>query len=289
MEAGLRKKLIAGGKVLISALLLYFIFTKIPFKTALAEIEKALSWSLLLALLLFVVSKIIAALRLNHFFHQINVPLSEGSNLKLYLQGMFYNLFLPGGIGGDAYKGYIVQKKYDAGIKRVVASLLIDRISGMVVLLILGLLLLIYLPFLNNLWLKLSIIVAVVLGILLFRAIVAKYFDYLLPVFWKTLLYSFGVQLAQLLCVWFILKAFGISADHLAYLLVFLISSIVAVIPITIGGIGSRELVFYYGASYMGLQEEIAVSISILFFAITALVSLLGIYYHFKKPKLEEA
>lgn len=23
---------------------------------------------------------------------------------------MFYNLFLPGGIGGDAYKGYVIQK-----------------------------------------------------------------------------------------------------------------------------------------------------------------------------------
>ena len=31
---------------------------------------------------------------------------------------MFYNLFLPGGIGGDAYKGYVIQKKYKPAPKK---------------------------------------------------------------------------------------------------------------------------------------------------------------------------
>jgi hypothetical protein len=59
------------------------------------------------------------------------------------------------------------------------------------------------------------------------------------------------------------------------------------VIPLTIGGIGSRELTFFYGASLLELNENTSVSVSILFFLITAAVSLMGIYYVFEKIDLE--
>jgi uncharacterized membrane protein YbhN (UPF0104 family) len=76
--------------------------------------------------------------------------------------------------------------------------------------------------------------------------------------------------------------------DHtLAYIFIFLVSSVVAVLPLTLGGIGSRELVFLYGALWFGLEESSSVSVSMLFFFITALVSLSGIIYHFKKPRLK--
>jgi uncharacterized membrane protein YbhN (UPF0104 family) len=94
------------------------------------------------------------------------------------------------------------------------------------------------------------------------------------------------VQIAQLACAYMILRALGIDANVFAYLLLFLLSSIVAVLPITLGGIGSRELVFYYGAQTMELQEGSALGVSMLFFGITALVSLTGITYHFRKPTL---
>src|SRR5690606_17100394 len=97
---------------------------------------KAGPLQLFFALLLFVVSKGLAAFRLNLYFHQIGAPLSQGSNLRLYLLGMFYNLFLPGGIGGDAYKGYVVQRQYDPGSKKVISALLVDRLSGMALLFI---------------------------------------------------------------------------------------------------------------------------------------------------------
>jgi hypothetical protein len=61
----------------------------------------------------------------------------------------------------------------------------------------------------------------------------------------------------------------------------------VAVLPQTLGGIGSRELVFFYGAVWLGLQEYTSVAVSMAFFLITALVSLGGLGFHFKKPELE--
>ncbi|NNJ88055.1 MAG: lysylphosphatidylglycerol synthetase, partial [Eudoraea sp.] len=94
------------------------------------------------------------------------------------------------------------------------------------------------------------------------------------------------VQLAQLGCVLMILQALNIQVSTIEYLFIFLISSIVSVLPLTIGGIGRSELVFLYGALWLGLEDDRSVGISMLFFLITALVSLLGIWYHFKKPEL---
>jgi hypothetical protein len=67
-------------------------------------------------------------------------------------------------------------------------------------------------------------------------------------------------------------------------LVVFLISSVAAVLPLTIGGMGSREITFYYGSQWLGLDQTISLGVSLLFFGITALVSLTGIYFHIRKP-----
>ncbi len=46
------------------------------------------------------------------------------------------------------------------------------------------------------------------------------------------------VQLLQVACAWFLLLALGETENHLAYLVIFLVSSAVAVLPISIGGVG---------------------------------------------------
>ena len=66
-----------------------------------------------------------------------------------------------------------------------------------------------------------------------------------------TLIYSCLVQLMQLICAYLILLGLGSSAQ-LGYLFVFTLSSIVAVFPLTIGGVGAREHVFIYSYDYMG-------------------------------------
>jgi uncharacterized membrane protein YbhN (UPF0104 family) len=283
----LRKKGLTALKALFSVLLLYLVFTRIPFSEVWVVLKKAHPGYLALALIAFGVSKWIAARRLNLYFERIEVPLTEGSNLKLYLLGMFYNLFLPGGIGGDAYKGYLLHRTFGASGKRLASVLLLDRISGLVVLFLYSAVIVLWmaLPELGAyqpwLWSLLP------LGILVYWAVHRKVFPLLQPVFWSALGHSALVQLAQLVSVYLILLALGVSDSVLEYLLVFLISSIVAVLPITIGGIGSRELVFFYGAQWLGLNEGTSIGISMTFFLITALVSLSGLIYHFRKPQLE--
>lgn len=282
-----RKRLLSILKVLISAALIYFIFTKINIEDVLIILKKSKPFYLIAALLLIVFSKVMASFRLNLYFHVIGVLLTQKSNLKLYLLGMFYNLFLPGGIGGDAYKGYEIKKNYEVKTKKVVSVLILDRLSGMLLIFSYACSLAILLketilkPYI---WV---FAVCIPLSIIVFFFLKKRFFSYVLPVFWKSTGYSALVQISQLIAIWCILNALDIQLNTVAYLFIFLISSIVSVLPLTIGGIGSRELTFLYGAKWLNLDTNTSVSISLVFFLMTALISLIGIYYHFKKPKLE--
>jgi glycosyltransferase 2 family protein len=51
---------------------------------------------------------------------------------------------------------------------------------------------------------------------------------------------------------------------------------VVAVFPFTIGGVGARELTFILGYQFLGIDQNVAVAFSLLFFLITAVVSMVG-------------
>lgn len=287
MTPARRKGLLTALKLAVSAALIYFIFTKIPLAQVVDILKKAGPLQLFFALLLFVVSKGLAAFRLNLYFHQIGAPLSQGSNLRLYLLGMFYNLFLPGGIGGDAYKGYVVQRQYDPGSKKVISALLVDRLSGMALLFIYACVLALGSD--KDLFQGVEFLYfgAIPLGVLGFYLINRILSPSTLPLIWRSLGLSALVQAAQLGCALLILRSLDLDTGALDYLFVFLVSSLVSVIPLTLGGIGSRELTFLYGAKWLGLDAGISLGSSFAFFLITALVSFFGILYHFKRPRWE--
>ena len=266
---------------------LYFVFTRIEFGSVMGLIAGSDLLLLLAAFLLFVASKIVSAFRLNIFFRRTGLDLTELQNLRLYLLGMFYNLFLPGGIGGDGYKIYLLQKHYKTGTVKLFGSVLTDRLSGMAMLAVLALLLfsLIDIP----LWWNRAgflLIPLVIAGLYLFCRLFYRYF---LPVFTRTMLYSLLVQVLQMACATMIVLALGGGGGQLPdYLLVFLVSSMIAVLPISIGGMGVRELTFMYGAGLLGIDQGLAVSVSLLFYIITAMVSLAGVYYVIRPIKFEE-
>lgn len=284
-----RKLLSTALKLGISALLIYFIFSKIGFNDVVTVLKDAKPGYLVLALLLFALSKVLNSLRLNLFFYAIDVKLTQWSNLKLYLLGMFYNLFLPGGIGGDAYKGYVIKKRFQVPTKSVVWVLILDRLNGMLLIFVFACILGFLIP--NEILQQYNylLLIAIPTSILVFWWMHQTYFPYAKRVFWKATSYSAmlqGIQLCSVICL---LKAMGVGTQVLPYLFVFLISSIVSVVPLTLGGIGSREVTFLYGSKWLELNPDTAIAASFVFFLLTALVSLVGIVYHIKKPELKIA
>lgn len=192
---------------------------------------------------------------------------------------MFYNLFLPGGISGDGYKIYLLNRAYHSGFKPLTQATLLDRISGLGALLFLGGALFLFSRFAEALgWLVplayLGLITVFPVLYLLNRFL----FRTFLELFGTTTLYAFGVQLLQLLSAFCIVYAIGVEAQGIDYLTLFLISSVVAVLPISVGGIGVRELTFLYGFGLLAENAAPAISFSAIFFLITALSSLIGAF-----------
>jgi len=267
-------------KIAITIWSIYYVWSHIDSSRLIETLQIVNVWWLLGAFVVFNLSKISSAIRLNYYFRAIGISLDEWSNLKLYYIGMFYNLFLPGGIGGDGYKAYLLEKRYQVGYKKLISSLLLDRISGMVALLLLGGVLFFFGSF-SDIFDKLSPLIA--LGMLLLfplnYILTQKFFDEFISVFYPTTIYAFIVQLLQIVSAIFIVLSLPIESIYLIdYLLLFLISSIVAVLPISIGGVGVRELTFLYGFTIIGADTTTAVTFSLLFFVITAISSLIGTF-----------
>jgi len=267
-------------KISITIWAIYYVWKHIDGVKMLETLNRANIWWILAAFVAFNLSKISSSFRLNYYFRAIGIRLDEWSNLKLYYIGMFYNLFLPGGIGGDGYKAYILQKRYDTGYKSLISSLLLDRISGMVALLLFGGILFFFSSF-RAIYSELTpLAIFGIVSILPLNYLLTKrFFGELMSVFLPTTIYAFAVQLLQLLSALFIVWSLPIGDGYLTdYLLLFLVSSIVAILPISIGGIGVRELTFLYGFSAIGADTTTAVIFSLIFFLITAVSSLIGAF-----------
>ena len=269
-------------KISVTVACLWYVSGKIDFAKAGTALKNANWFYLFLALIAFVISKWVAATRLNIYFRNINIHLPAWQNIKLYLLGMFYNLFLPGSISGDAYKVILLKRKMNAPYKKTTTAVLLDRFSG---LLGNGLILAVYSFFV----MKRSIFIigiagAVSLAVLVFYYIIKRWLKDFIRSFLPTLLLGILVQASQVICVYLIMAALGIPAHVMEYVFIFLISSVVAVLPLTIGGLGAREVVFLEGSAFFGLAKEISVVISLIFYLITLVTSAVGLFYVFNDP-----
>lgn len=273
-------------KIFITGLSLFLVFKKVK----LSDIEEAFTNAnigfLLIAFSFFVGSQIIASSRLNTFFKSIKLHISNKLNFKIYLLGMFYNLFLPGGIGGDGYKVFFLKKKYQVRGRDLFSAIFFDRLSGLWALSLITAVLIIFIPSLNiPRWLPITVIA---LGTVIYWLFIAFYFKKFKNQFFLAHFKALFVQSMQVLCAIFLLRALHLDGKYSPYLFMFLVSSLVAIFPFTIGGLGARELVFVYGANYLALNEHTAVLISLLFYCISAIMCLSGIYYVFFPQYLEE-
>jgi glycosyltransferase 2 family protein len=276
-----KKRLMLLLKIAITGFCLWYVSTKIDLNATAAALGNANWLWLSAALFLYIISKIISAIRLNINFRNVGLHLSAEDNLRLYWLGMFYNLFLPGSISGDAYKVIILGKRFKTPYKKLTAAVLLDRFSGLAGL---GILLGIYGYFvLNERWVVLLLVSGSLLCVLLLYIVIRTWLKDFLAGFGETLALGIAVQALQVIAVYAIMLSLEIPWDH-SYIFLFLLSSVASVLPLTIGGLGIREIVFLYGASYFGLQKETAIVISLVFFLITLVSSAFGLLYVFNDP-----
>lgn len=277
-------KVAVQAAVTIAALWIVLGKTDLPLLTSI--ISHANPWYLLGAMLFFNVSKVANAIRLNRFFKVSGLNLSAWYNLKLYYLGMFYNLFLPGGIGGDGYKIYVLRKNHDIKVLDIFSAVFWDRVCGIFALVFLSAILLVPSSFsmLYPAQVQWAWIVAAAcypLSLLL----TWLFYRHFMPVFLVTAVESIIVQATQVVSAWFILMALPVNDAQVRYLLlhqvdylaIFLVSTVATVLPITIGGLGAREVTFNYALDHLRLESEYGVALALIFFALAAISSLFGV------------
>jgi uncharacterized membrane protein YbhN (UPF0104 family) len=253
-----KKYLKIALKIVLSALAIYLITQKVDIDKAWGYLSETNWVFLVLALLAFLTSKTFSAFRINRLYKSQGILIPNVLNVKVYLLGMFYNLFIPL-IGGEGYKVIYLRKRFDASGKRLAVAALLDRVSGMIALATLTVIFFMFstfeLPFKS--WF--------LLGIPLFYLThwfgIKLFFKSFLPKFWSTSLYSVGVQAFQVVCAFCVIMSLGVDESIAEYLFVFLLASFAFVLPM----IGAREMAFVFGAEYLGLNMEVSLAIGLLF------------------------
>ena len=286
-----KQKFLKTGKLLLktgfTALLVYLVFQKIDFAQVSQTLGRSNPFYLFLALVLYACSQVVSSWRLLGFLRVLELPLTFVFNLKLYLLGMFYNVFLPGGVGGDGYKIYLLRKKFNTPAKKLVFGLLLDRACGLWAISLIAAGLAFFLPVLKLAWWIPALYIAVAIAgfFLLWRLFFRMYIGYFATAAARALFVQ-SIQCAAVICI---LRALHADGSYLPYLFSFLLSTIATVIPFSVGGLGLREYVMVQLSPVLFLHEATAVSTSLCFYIISTVAALPGIWFVYRSAEFAPA
>jgi len=133
----MKKRWMSVLRVLISAGALAFLFWKIGLGKTLAALRQADLRYLLGAFLLFVLSLAIRAYRWLVLLRSLDPHVPFGRLLRLYFVGQFFSSFLPSQFGGDVVRA--LELAQDTDPSAAVGTVLLDRMSGLLMLFVMGL------------------------------------------------------------------------------------------------------------------------------------------------------
>jgi uncharacterized membrane protein YbhN (UPF0104 family) len=297
----MRKHLGTILKIGVTVIGLGYVLWQVPLAQVI-EVLADISWPLfLLAVTINAASMVVRAYRWLLLLRSLGSVVAFWRLLELYYVGNFFNAFLPSGFGGDAVR--ILEASKDAPADVAAGTVIVDRLTGLLMLLVLALLTLPFRPagFPDQLALVIFIfcIGGLVAGMLLLDGRLIRRFGGWLPgplspvgdgavakvlkavqgCGWKTI----GIALAIsavfnfLLVGWWYVTglALGFDIPYTYYLLVVPIMSVALLVP-SIGGLGVREYlapILFAGAGLSGAE---AVALSLLVFVVMRVVSLLG-------------
>ncbi len=273
------KNLKTISQFLLAGLALFLVFQNLDVSEFKEMLGHANYFWFLPVILLIIISKVLSAVRMHYLFRCIQVDLGILYNIKLCFVGLYYNLFLPGGIGGDGYKVYHLHKHKQQTLKSLITATFLDRASGVWAISVLILVLAFFVQMgITFLYFNELVWIGLLLSIPVFYFIIRLFFPVYLPAFISTAILSLGVQGTQIICVWAILYSYDIHIHYASYAFLFLISSFAAMLPITIGGVGSREAVLLILPGILGtpIDTDAGVTMTLTFFILSVICAIPG-------------
>jgi hypothetical protein len=285
----LRTPLIIAAKLSFISLAFYLIFSKIDGPRLLTCLVTANLPLVILAFIVQNLSMLGSSLRSRYYLQCYQVNISKSFAIAYYYIGILFNVVLPGGIGGDGYKVYLLWKYKKLAKLLGLRIMLYERVNGFYALVFFGLITALFSSFANIIDYGFALIAACLVLITPCYLWGSKYVlrDKLKAAVGASA-YSFPIQALQVLSAIILVKALLPEAslqEYIDYVFLFITASIMVIIPISIGGAGLRELTFLYGLQIMPVSDPATgVAFALLNFLLNLLTALPGapLFYQFK-------
>jgi uncharacterized protein (TIRG00374 family) len=315
----MKKILITLFQLAVTIALLYWVYHDPDRRAQMAEALRHAHYSwVAIGILAYVVVEIAAAFRWHVLLKVQGIHLSFWRLSGLFLIGMFYNQFLPGGTGGDIIKSYYLLKETPDKKPGALLAVVFDRLIGLVALVaITGTLIGLRYDFLSQttetrqlLWILLVVLSASIAGLLTTFVITGFNLFHLLPEkfpgreklieisaayhlyarHWRATLVAFASSVVAHLATFttFLCAAYALGAvvPLVNFFAVMPVERTISALPISFAGIGLREKVFQIMLNGLcGVPEAQAILIGSLSFLIILICCIPGaIVYFFYRP-----
>ncbi len=297
----LKRRLTFAIKVAISVLLVWLLLDRIEVEPVFERLERLSSGPILLAALLLFVQVMLAGQRWRSVLATLDTVLDYWPIMRIYFIGVFFNQTLPSTVGGDAFRVWL-SSRLGVGLGKAVSGVLLDRLSGLLIILMV---IVVTLPALFSLvpdtvarW---SLVLVVGIGlagyaVVLFvprrlspllerwratRAILDLSGDarrlFLTPrPASRVLVLSFFVLLISAAAVYTLGWAIGVDLGLVNCLILTPPIIVVAFVPISVAGWGVREGAMVVAFGYVGVPAADALVVSVLFGLLLIAVGLPG-------------
>jgi uncharacterized membrane protein YbhN (UPF0104 family) len=283
------------AKAALSAAVLAFLLYRVDVRSVVATLGGIQPGPLVLALAAYITGQMVSAGKWTMLARALGFRRSYADYAELYFIGMFVNLLGPATVGGDLTRGL-----YLGGTRRralALNSVVFDRASGLVVLIVIGSVALVAFPQ-YRLPTGLSILTGGVAGTLLLswwivpRAValvlpagnrLRQFIEEDLAPFWrnrillgKVAAVSAIFHLCEVSVQYTLARALGLDVPF-SYCLIFHPAvSLLAAVPISVAGLGVREGGYVFFLGLVGIPQATALALGLLWFAITVMGALPG-------------
>lgn len=276
---GRKPLIIFLAKVFVAFFALYYVISNTQFSLIAGYFAAAKAQYLLLAFVFLIIATLLSGMRLGAYLQNAGIKIKSGASIPIYYAGMLFNSFLPGGISGDGYIAYHLKSKYGLEYKQSIRILLLNRANGLFFLNLFFFKFLLFSQYGIYQEVKIAVLLLFVLQIPVYFFIANFFLKEGFAMFIKAGCYSIFLQLSSIISALYVFKALGVQSNQMDYLCQFIASSIASIVPITPGGMGVREYIFFKGSEIINIDAEFAVASSLVYFAIYLFTAMIGIYF----------
>tara|TARA_Y100000310_G_C20701447_1_gene830348 strand:+ start:4129 stop:5022 length:894 start_codon:yes stop_codon:yes gene_type:complete len=271
-------------KLTVSIILIFLIFCYIGINKVYNELLNANFYYITAALFAVTFQIILKAIRWKSIIQIFNKTINTKSSINYTLISLAFSIVTPGRVGEFIKAKYLVDKT-EIGYLKSISSVVIDKVFDIITVILLGL---VGLSFLQQNFLPsdyfvyaLAAYIAALISIYIFLGKIHNVITNFLPKKFKesfgklritrrfyirSLIFSLFIWLTLSLQAFFVIKA--LSVQQVSFYVIVVVVPLMAIssmIPVSLGGLGVREVVAIYFLSLLGVPAEKSAIFSLLY------------------------